>query len=306
MSASSHRVHRIAAFRRFVIIFLIIGIAGYPTLPSQADVAGSRARLALDSTIDFLSKTTTRPLKVIDTRVKPRQIQSASEREAQVTRLRLCPRRLLMYVGEEFALSPLPLDSKGAPVHGVVFSWASGDPQIATVASDGTVAGEERPLCCDGIGGAKTGKGQRRSTRRCKTEANKRAMGRRACKRLHSPEQDPAPSSASGPSAPQFAVQLLPPPDPDPPPNVAAAGARFNAHGHPRFSPDVAIQAATSADNQLGSSNFHLSIPIFGSGGRGVGVDLSLAYNGRIWTKDPGTNTIWLTMIRDGPHPVFA
>ncbi len=305
MSASSRRVHRIAAFKRFVIISLIFAIAEFPALPSQADVAGPRARLALDSAIDFFSKNT-RPIKRIDARVKPRQIQSANEREAQVTRLRLCPRRLLMYVGEEFALSPLPLDSKGAPVHGVVFSWVSGDREIATVASDGTVAAVKSGHCVVtasvGLRQARVNVEVRDGARPKQTNAQWDAEHVNDCT---DPEQDPAPSSPSGTSEPQFGVQLLPPPDPIEPPNVAAGGARFNANAHPRFSPDLAIQAATSADNQLGSSNFHVSIPIFGSGGRGAGVDLSMAYNGRVWTKDPDTNTILFDYDQGWPAPGF-
>jgi len=122
-----------------------------PVSPSQAQVAGVRIGEWLDSAANLLRESLLRKsdksLKSIDIRVKPQQIQSASEREAKVTRLRLCPRRLLMYVGEEFPLSPLPLDTKGAPVHGVVFSWASGDPHIATVASEGTVAAVKSGQC---------------------------------------------------------------------------------------------------------------------------------------------------------------
>lgn len=102
------------------------------------------------------------------------------------------------------------------------------------------------------------------------------------------PEQDPQTANSNmeiqsnrdTSPRPPLNTQLLPAPDDDPPPNLGAAPSRENAVGHPRFSPDLTLQASpASADNQLGSYNFNLAIPIFGTGGRGVGVDLNLVYN---------------------------
>lgn len=306
MSTSKRRVKKIGRVKRSAVAAILVATMALPVSPSQAHVTGARVKLWLDAATNLLRKSKKSP-KRIDTRVKPRQIQSVSEREGQVTRLRLCPRRLLMYVGEEFAVSPLPLDSKGAPVHGVVFSWASGDRQIATVASDGTVAAVKNGQC---VVTASVGQRQARVNVEVRDGARpKQTNAQWDAEHLNDctdPEQDPVPSSASGPSDPQFGVQLLPPPDPIEPHNVAAGGARFNANGHPRFSPDLTLQSApASTDNQMGSSSFHLSIPIFGSGGRGMGVDLSLAYNGRVWTKDPGTNTILFDYDQGWPAPGF-
>src|SRR5205085_3959817 len=46
---------------------------------------------------------------------------------------------LLMYVGEQYTLAPLPLDNQRQPVHGVAFAWESSDSTLADVGSDGSV-----------------------------------------------------------------------------------------------------------------------------------------------------------------------
>jgi len=277
----------------------------FPLSPSQAEGIGTLTRRALDSATGLLPMTKSPGRS--DARIKPKQIENPGQREAQVARVRLCPRRLLMYVGEEFRISPLPLDNSGAPVHGVVFSWVSSDNGVATVASDGNVAAARSGQC---LVTASLAQKQARvrvevrdGTRPRLTNAQWDVEHGNECA---DPEADPEPTSGSKQGEPQFGVQLLPPPDPDEPPNVAAAGSRFNATGHPRFSPNLALQSAPgSDDNQLGSSNFHLSIPIFGSGGRGVGAGLNLSDNSRMWTKNPDTSEIIFDYDQGWPAPGF-
>src|SRR6185295_506788 len=94
--------------------------------------------------------------------------------------------------------------------------------------------------------------------------------------------------------------------DPDPWPNVGGATSPVNAVGHPRFNSDFVLQASpASTDNQLGSSSYNLSIPIYGSAGRGVDVNLNLTYNSRIWTKDVATNTMVFDYDVSWPAPGF-
>jgi RHS repeat-associated protein len=276
-----------------------------PLSPVQAEGMGTLARRVLDSATDLLPKT--KSLGRSDARIKPKQIESPGQREAQVTRVRLCPRRLLMYVGEEFKLSPLPLDNSGAPVHGVVFSWISSDSQVATVASDGIVTAGKSGQC---FVTASLARKQARVRVEVRGSARPRLTNAQwdveHGNECADPEVDPDESSDSKQGEPQFGVQLLPPPDPDEPPNVNSGGSRFNATGHPRFSPNLALQSAPgSDDNQLGSSSFHLSIPILGSGGRGVGAGLNLGYNSRMWTKNPDTSEMIFDYDQGWPGPGF-
>lgn len=59
-----------------------------------------------------------------------------------------------------------------------------------------------------------------------------------------------------------------------------------NVVGSPRFSPVEAIGVHPEMKNNLGSSNYGFAAPVLSLGGRGVGINLSLIYNGQLWNKD--------------------
>lgn len=287
-----------------------------PFSPSQAEVVMAGVSVLFDSTASLLHT----PMPWVssersDARTKSKQVESAGDREARVARISLCPRRVLMYVGEQQSLSPLPLDTSGKAVHGVVFSYESSAAQIAGVATDGTVtalkAGECFVTASVGTRSAKVNVEVRDGLRPRLTNAQWEAEHANDCK---DPEKDPPSAFANlaiqsnrDPAAtPPFKAQLLPAPDDDPPPNVGAAASRPNAVGHPRFSPDLPLEASpASTDNQLGSYSFNMTIPVFGTGGRGVGVDLNLVYNSRVWTKNPATNTMVFDYDVGWPAPGF-
>ncbi|MEK6408491.1 MAG: hypothetical protein AABN34_16305 [Acidobacteriota bacterium] len=63
-----------------------------------------------------------------------------SDRATEVKHLRLCPRKLLLYVGEAFTLVPLPLDRNKEVVHGAALTWETKDPNLASVSSWGEVS----------------------------------------------------------------------------------------------------------------------------------------------------------------------
>jgi RHS repeat-associated protein len=298
MSFSHSNPRRRSRVRPSVAVLLIIGMIAVSLSPAQAEITGAHAKLLLSSAIAIVSRKAPKHTNVA---LKPQQLETTGQREGRVTRVRLCPRRLSMYVGEEFMLSPLPLDNNRAPVHGVVFSWESSDNEVATITSDGVVTAAKSGQCfVTAIVGTKQAKVRvevRDGSRARVANTQWDIEHRNEC---DDAEQDSA-SSTSDPADPQVGAQLLPPPDPNEPVNVVDAGARFNATGHPRFSPNL---SAASTDNQLGSSSFNLSIPIFGSGGRGVGAGLNLAYNSRMWTKN-GASGIVFDYDQGWPAPGF-
>ncbi|HJQ24610.1 MAG TPA: Ig-like domain-containing protein, partial [Blastocatellia bacterium] len=60
-----------------------------------------------------------------------------------------------------------------------------------------------------------------------------------------------------------------------------------NAVGYLRFSPmEVSAGSAARTRNNLGSYNYLFSAPVLALGGRGLGVNLALVYNSRVWSKD--------------------
>lgn len=140
MSTSIRRVKRIDRVKRASIAALLVAMMALPVSPHQAQVIGARVSRACGWRQPLIScRSLKKSPKRIDTLVRPQLAESAGRREARVARISLCPRRVLMYVGEQHSLSPLPLDTTGAAVHGVVFSFESSAAQIADVATDGSV-----------------------------------------------------------------------------------------------------------------------------------------------------------------------
>jgi hypothetical protein len=66
-----------------------------------------------------------------------------------------------------------------------------------------------------------------------------------------------------------------------------AALSPHNALGRPRFGAQESSQgSATKTKNLLGSYDFSFVASVLSLGGRGIGTDLSLVYNSRLWEKD--------------------
>ncbi len=143
MVVSNRSVNRTRrASVRLLIVFMICLIVA-PMSPVQAEAAGENARLFVDSAIGLLGKATIPSMASSVRRgqdFSAERVEEPSDREGLVQHIRLCPRRVLLYVGEEFTLSPLALDHDRQPVHGVRMSWESNDPEVATVTSAGEVA----------------------------------------------------------------------------------------------------------------------------------------------------------------------
>lgn len=76
--------------------------------------------------------------------------------------------------------------------------------------------------------------------------------------------------------------------DPDSSETFSAGAAQFNnAVGATRFGPqESSAVSATKTRRQLGSYNYLFTAPVLSLSGRGVGVDLALSYNSRLWNKD--------------------
>jgi RHS repeat-associated protein len=74
---------------------------------------------------------------------------------------------------------------------------------------------------------------------------------------------------------------------------ISAQAASFrNAVGSPRFgAQETTPVGATKTRKNLGSYNYLFSAPVLGLGGRGIGVNLAMVYNSRLWNKDGNTMT---------------
>ena len=309
MASSTHYVRKDKTMRvRALIIFVVITML-IPFSPDQAKVFAEDARNVTGPAFELIEKIVASPIK--NRVIAPASQETSIQRALSVTRVRLCPRRLLMYVGEEFVLSPLPLDSSGNPVHGVAFSWGSSDGTIVTVGSDGVVAALKSGRC---VVTASVGNKSDLVNVEVR-EGDRPALTNEQWNLEHAgdcsdPEQshssDNAPAVIENQSlANETQNTLVPLDDPDDPQNVPNAPSPLNGVGHPRFTPrDGAMASVTGAETQLGSSNFNFTVPIVGLPGRGLDVGLALAYNSRMWTKE-GDEKIVFDYDQGWPAPGF-
>ncbi|MEK6289714.1 MAG: hypothetical protein AABO57_28695, partial [Acidobacteriota bacterium] len=120
-----------AAIFRFLAAVLVAAMA----VPIPQVLAEPVARTAIEFVIEFLTPSR----KKLQT-VGSQDFKGPSDRATEVKHLRLCPRKLLLYVGEAFTLVPLPLDRNKEVVHGAALIWETKDPNLASVSSWGEVS----------------------------------------------------------------------------------------------------------------------------------------------------------------------
>ncbi len=138
MKLSSQRRGRKAGIRVRIFALMLIAAIGLQLTPAQADAIGEQARKAAESAVEMVSKIKL-PFFEKTVAPKPQSVESPSDRAFHVRKIRLCPRRLTLYVGEEYALVPLPLDFRKEPVHSALMTWDSRQPEVASVSSTGDV-----------------------------------------------------------------------------------------------------------------------------------------------------------------------
>jgi hypothetical protein len=196
-------------------------------------------------------------------------------------------------------------ERSGQAVHGVLFAWESANRDVADVASDGTVTALIAGQC---LITASVG-GRKESVLVEVREGRRPFLTNEQWDQEHvndcvDPERSPfdvadATASVKPHSGPSPAVR-----DPDDVQGVPGASNAGNATGHPRFAASLAsLSTVGDSDDNLRSNNFNLNIPIYSSPGRGVGINLSLVYNSRLWTKDG--NNIYFDYDRGWPAPGF-
>jgi hypothetical protein len=369
------RVYRSST--RIVVILIIVSL-GISLSPVQAEVAGTYARHALRSAFAPSPNTSLPPAKAQDFVATQ---QDPSRNADRVTHFRLCPRHLVIYQGEVFTLSPVPLDQNREVVQGVAVHWATSDPNVARVvtgevtanapgqaivtaeagvaranvavevraghrprlsdlawdvehANDcdspeaSQVTGSQSEIADESDHRAAAGDAEitprvsavtRRSLRLggenlshnnpVESEPESRALNQlarpAALRTSRSADQRtvgrvlPAHAATAAAHGKIFgrgffqAGGVIDGSSGDPTVSVTAATGFNNATGTARFGPQEASQAgAAKTKNNLGSYDYVLSAPVLSLGGRGIGVNLALTNNSRVWTKDSATSTM--------------
>jgi RHS repeat-associated protein len=134
----SSRRKNYAASSRLMAGILIVAMV-FPLSQAHAEAAVEKARAAIESAVEFaIRKLSSSKKKGQD--LASQDFKGPSNRASEVKHLRLCPRKLQLYVGEAFTLVPLPLDRNKEVVHGAVLTWETKDPNLAGVSSWGEVS----------------------------------------------------------------------------------------------------------------------------------------------------------------------
>jgi RHS repeat-associated protein len=126
---------------RLLLIALMVAMMALPISSTQAESVGAQVRQALGESIELLHRDTRASGKLERPGIPlPQQVESPAERETRVAYIRLCPRKLLLYVGEAFTLAAMPIDSNKEAVHGINLAWETADAKVAQITSWGEVS----------------------------------------------------------------------------------------------------------------------------------------------------------------------
>jgi RHS repeat-associated protein len=280
--------------RRALVIALVVRLAT-PLSPAEAEglrraaqatwlearayTSAAANRYGMGGDSDLLS----RLIKMASSGKRPGKVVSAASQTQQVADLQICPRQLVMFVGERYTLTPVALDSSQKVVHGVGMSWSSLNSAVAKVSSFGqveavAVGNTAMEVQCGNV------------SKQIQVQV---LTGRRQTGSNQQADLDPTNDCAAEQSlafAPQSAAfapaqqDLMAPQgvtldwDPQSIPGSRAADFK-NAVGNPRFGAHV------------GSSNYQFNVPVVNVGGRGVSADVDMSFNSRVWNADNGKLT---------------
>jgi len=270
--------------RRALVVALIVRLAA-PLTPAEAEVLGGAVKETWREMSAYakamVSRSTTGGTSHHHARGEagkpPTRVAFASMQSQNVASLQVSPTQLNMYVGENYTLSPVPLDSGGNVVQGTGMQWSSANTAIATVNSFGQVravaAGNTSVQAQSGNATVQVPVQVLSGARQALSGA--RSLQSRAASIA---QQSLFPINSDGTE-----------PDIDPEPVSGSRATDFsNAVGNPRFSP---VKRAGSTSVQLGSDNYQFSVPVASVGGRGISAGIAMSFNSRVWNNDNGTMT---------------
>jgi RHS repeat-associated protein len=276
--------------RRALVIALIVRLAA-PGAPAEADGLVRAAQTAWREARAYIGAVANRSASMTTVR-RSGMVASAAAQAQQVEELQVCPRQLVMFVGERYTLTPIALDGSQQVVHGAGMSWSSLNTGVAGVSSFGQVEALA-------VGNTSVEVQSGAVTKQITVEVR---GGPRPTGTNQQADIDPTNDCAAEQSfayAPQSAASaqqnLLEGEDeldwdPQPAPNSLATHFR-NAVGNPRFTARSQASAAVPTSTQLGSYSYQFNVPVVSVGGRGASANIGLTFNSRVWNVDDGKLT---------------
>ncbi len=297
--------------RRVLCLFLILnliiwsgtGIALKPVsvLASTAVYIGTDATRGLSEFVKslFISKT-----------AAPRQ-ETLADRLARVARIQVSPSGFAGYQSQPVVLTAIASDLAGHTVQGVMFTWESSDPDKIRIDDQGRATlmqpGLARISCRAGNVQVFTSVLVKPGKRPLQTDAQWRADQSLIDDSGNITEKTGGLSSITSAASdlfdklsPTAQAQITPPSNTDIVYDEFHAESR-NLVGSPR---NRAVDLARMGTVMPEGSNFKFAVPILNLGGRGLGVDLTLYYNSRVWFRHG--NAVTFDPVYSWPAPGFT
>ena len=306
----ARRLLRYSHSRKLLCFALVFN---FMIIPSPA-IVGQLSALASTSLVDSTVQASIAAIRLAAFVVKPllyskpsaQQKETLEDRIANVAHIQISPRRFVAYLGQAQKFSALPTNYDDQIIQGVRFSWESSDPDKVQIDDTGQARflqpGRAFIICRAGATQARIPVIVRPSGRPWQSDQEWRADQESL------PESD-TPTGTSGAMAgllPSLLNQLTP--------TASAQSSWPNDFGYDELwteprnlvgSPLNRVVEATRAGSVLPEgSNFEFAVPLFGLGGRGLGTNLTLYYNSRVWTRR--NNAVAFDAITGWPGPGFS
>ncbi|MEK6300191.1 MAG: RHS repeat-associated core domain-containing protein [Acidobacteriota bacterium] len=285
-------------------------------------IAASDVR-ALASTAVYLTTSPIRYLQPIlrllfgvGTQARPRR-ETLADRRARVSQIRVSPFKLVGYAGEGATFTASPSDFRDRTIQGVKFDWESSDPQKLQIDEAGRATflqpGRAWITCRAGTASATAPVLIRPGHRPVQSDQDWRndqngldASGNIVGQSGGSSESTVA---AAGTIINSLLDRLTPTASAQVYPDLWAADVGYdqlwseprNALGSPR---NAAAESMPLGSVLPEGSNFTWGVPIVGLGGRGIGTNLALYYNSRVWSRR--NNAMAYDAITGWPAPGFS
>jgi RHS repeat-associated protein len=287
---SSFRIKNLR--RKLVCLALVLSLLILP-LPSKAfSELSSLSSSAVNiyslpvQAIVSLSK------RLFKSRANQMQVDTLLNRQAQVTKLRVTPFKLVGYRGQVVNFSALPLDTLDRVVQGVRLNWTTTDTSKMQIDDSGRAVllqpGLVRIICRVGIVRGEAVILIRPGNRPEQSDAEWRA-DQAALSRLSAIITNTGTSGMIN-LLPSLLDQLIPSAEAQSTGGYYGNDSPFDeVWSEPRNlvgTPRNRILEPTRLGPVLPEgSNFSMSIPMANVGGRGLGVNMALNYNSRVWSR---------------------
>ena len=261
---------------------------------------------------------------------------SKPDREARVASIRInSSETLALQSRESMLFAGIPVDSEGAPIHGLRSNWESSDRNVVFISRNGqalagnpgkailtaTAGSVRQSIKVTVIEGSRSfGQKKRENSRRQPKHISRttaplsilKVSTKSDSKRHHSSAMSNL--NKAGLTSGRSLLPMLPLRDPnvDPLPDDETNSLYLPANnvGSPpgKTRPGASTPAVATMGTETGNKNFTFGLPIVGLPGRGIDVSLSLTYNSLVYNKltEPFDSSTWLTYDVDSGWPAPA